>query len=204
MSSIHPLHSPQDEPPALHDRAMDNLRFIRETMERASSFTAVPGWGGVVIGATALTATFVAAAQTTRRAWLNVWLIEALIALVAFSVMMRRKAQAAEQQVLSGPGRKFALSLTPPLVAGAILTVVLHHAKLDAVLPGLWLLLYGTGVVTGGAHSVRVVPVMGLCFMFLGAAALYAPAAWGNVLMAVGFGGFHIIFGLVIARRYGG
>jgi hypothetical protein len=205
MASIHQLR-PQgtEEPPALHDRAMDNLRFIRETMERASSFTAVPGWGGVVMGVTALCASFVAALQTTRNLWLATWVVEALLALVIGGWAMDRKARVAETPLLTGPGRKFALSYSPPILVGVLLTVVLYRAGLVNALPGTWLLLYGTGVVTGGAFSVKIVPVMGLCFMLLGAVALFAPIIWGNYLMAAGFGGLHIIFGIIIARRHGG
>jgi hypothetical protein len=106
--------------------------------------------------------------------------------------------------VFSYSGRRFVLSYVPPLLVGVLLTAVLVRAGLYRALPGTWLLLYGTGVVTGGAYSVRVVPLMGLCFMALGGVALFAPAAWGNLLMAVGFGGLHIVFGIIIARRYGG
>jgi hypothetical protein len=104
----------------------------------------------------------------------------------------------------TGPSVRFARSFAPPMTAAIVLTPVFATAGLVSRLPGCWLLLYGTAVVTGGAFSVRVVPLMGLCFMALGAAAFVAPAAWGNWLMAAGFGGLHIIFGLVIARRYGG
>jgi hypothetical protein len=205
MASLHQFPSRvAEEPPALHDRAMDNLRFIRETMERASSFTAVPGWGGVLMGATALAASFVAAQQTSRNLWLGTWVVEALLALVVGGWAMDRKARRAETPVLSGPGRKFALSYSPPILVGVLLTAVLLRAGMVSALPGMWLLLYGTGVVTGGAFSVKIVPVMGLCFMLLGAVALFAPAAWGNYLMAAGFGGLHIIFGIIIARRHGG
>jgi hypothetical protein len=204
MSSLHSLHPPPEEPPSLHGRAMDNLRYIRETMELATSFTAVPGWGGVAIGGTALLATLVAIRQRTPRAWLMTWLVEALVALAIGGWTMQRKARAGESKVLSGPGRKFALSLFPPLIAGAVLTVVLYRAQVFQALPGLWLLLYGTGVVTGGAFSVRIVPVMGLCFMGLGALALSAPLLYGNWFMAAGFGGLHLIFGTIIARRHGG
>ena len=201
--SIRPAPSTPENPPALHDRAMDNLRYIRETMERASSFTAVPGWGQVAIGVTALGTTYLAAQQPSAKAWLLTWLTEALIALLISGWSMDRKARATSTPLLSGPGRKVAFSLSPPMVVGALLTVVLFRAGLTAVIPGMWLLLYGTGVVTGGMFSVSVVPVMGICFMFLGATGLFAPA-WGNWLLAAGFGGLHIIFGIIIARKYGG
>jgi len=193
-----------EQPPALHDRAMDNLRYIRETMERASAFTAVPGWGQVAIGVSALAATYVAARQPTARAWLGVWVAEALISLLIAGWLMDRKARALGTPLLSGPGRKVAFSLSPPMIVGALLTVVLFQAGLTKTIPAIWLLLYGTGVVTGGMFSVSVVPVMGLCFMVLGGVALFAPADWGNWLMAAGFGGLHIIFGTIIARKYGG
>ena len=192
------------QPPALHDRAMDNLRYIRETMERASSFTAVPGWGQVAIGVTALAATYLAAHQPTARGWLGIWLAEAIIALLIAGWLMDRKARALGAPLLSGPGRKVAFSLSPPMIVGALLTVVLFRSRLTGAIPGMWLLLYGTGVVTGGMFSVSIVPVMGVCFMVLGAGTLFAPASWGNWLMAAGFGGLHIVFGTIIARKYGG
>ncbi len=182
---------------------MDNLSFIRDTMERATAFTAVPGWGGVAMGATALVASAVAARQATEHGWLMVWLTAAVVAAAIGSASMARKARSARTPLLSRPARRFLLSYTPPIVVGAVLTVVLYRGNLTAALPGTWLLLYGTGVVTGGAFSVRVVPMMGLCFMAAGIAALVWPA--GNTWwMAGGFGMLHIVFGLVIARRYGG
>jgi len=196
--------TPPDPPPALHDRAMDNLRYIRETMERAASFTAVPGWGQVAIGCSALIATYIAARQRTPRGWLGTWIAEAIISLLIAGWLMDRKARATGVPLFSGPGRKVLFSLSPPMVAGALLTVVLFRAGLTGSIPGMWLLLYGTGVVTGGMFSVSVVPVMGICFMVMGAAGLFTPSSWGNWLMAAGFGGLHIIFGAIIARRYGG
>jgi len=202
--TIRLAQTPPEEPPALHDRAMDNLRYIRETMERASSFTAVPGWGQVAIGVTALVATYVAAHQATARGWLGTWLAEAIISLLIAGWLMDRKARDSGTPLLSGPGRKVAFSLSPPMIVGALLTVVLFRAGLTGAIPGMWLLLYGTGVVTGGMYSVSIVPVMGVCFMALGAAGIFAPAAWGNWLMAAGFGGVHIVFGTIIARKHGG
>jgi hypothetical protein len=201
MSSARPLRT---EPVALHDRAMDNLRFIRETMESAASFTAVPGWGQVAIGVTAFAAAAVASRATTAEAWLGVWLAEAALALLIAGCAIYRKAKAAKLDLLSGPSRKVALSFLPPMAVGAMLTLVLYRAGLAELLPGTWLLLYGTAVVTGGAFSVRLVPIMGLFFMLAGALAVFGPAAWGTALMASGFGGVHIVFGVLIARRHGG
>ena len=183
---------------------MDNLRYIRETMERASAFTAVPGWGQVVVGVTAIGAAYLAARQSTPRAWLSVWLAEAAISVLIAGWLMDRKARALDVPLLSGPGRKVAFSLSPPMLVGLLLTVALFSRGLVGAIPAVWLLLYGTGVVTGGMYSVTVVPVMGICFMALGAVALFAPAGAGNWLLAAGFGGLHIIFGWIIARRYGG
>jgi hypothetical protein len=204
MASVSPLRSPKRQPIPIDARAADHLRYIRETMERAAEFTAVPGWGGVAMGITALAAAFFASRQTTPRAWLAVWLVEAFVAVSIAAPAAATKAHRANSRLFSGPGRKFLLSFAPPIVVGGLLTFVLFQAGAMATLPGVWLLLYGTAVVTGGAFSVRVVPVMGLCLMALGATALLAPAAWGDALMAVGFGVLQIFFGAWIARYYGG
>jgi hypothetical protein len=192
------------EPPALHDRAMDNLRYIRETMERAVPFTGISGWGEIAIGSTAFIASFIAAQQTTFRAWFAVWVAEGLISLLIAGWSMDRKARGVHLALVSGSGRKVVFSLAPPLIAGALLTLVFARVGLTDAIPGMWLLLYGTGVITGGMFSVRAVPVMGLCFMLLGAIALFSPAAWTNWFMAAGFGGLHVLFGAIIVRKYGG
>ena len=203
MSST-PLRKPRSEPTALHDRAMEDLRYIRATMERAGAFTAVPGWGGVAMGVVALVATVVAAQQPTPDRWLAVWLLTAVVAIAIAAWATARKAKQAGAPLFDGPGRKFALSFLPPVASGAALTGALHLAGATAALPGTWLLLYGASVVTAGTYSVRIVPVMGVCFMVLGAAALFSPIAWGDAYLALGFGGLHIAFGATIARRYGG
>lgn len=183
---------------------MDNLRFIRETMEGATRFTAVSGIGEVAVGGTALAAAYLASRQGTPLGWLLVWLAEALLAFLITTGAIAWKARRSQEDLFSQPGRRFALGLFPPFVAGALLTPVLFMAGAVWVLPGLWLLLYGAGVVTGGAFSVRTVPVMGLGFMALGAVALVAPPTWGDALMAAGFGGLHMAFGILIAWRHGG
>lgn len=209
MASIYqlrprPIEQPAEEPPSLQSRAMDNLRFIRETMERAASFTAVPGWGAIFMGLTALVASFIAAQQSYARPWLETWIVEALVALLIGGWAMDRKARRQETTLLSGPARKFILGLTPPILVGALLTFVFYRAGMMRDVPAMWLMLYGTGVVTGGAFSVRIVPLMGVSFIVLGAVAIFSPGSLGNYYMAAGFGLLHIIFGFIIARRHGG
>lgn len=199
-----PLRARRAEPIPINTHAYDNLRFIRETMERAGAFTAVPGWGGMWMGVTGVACGVVAGRQSSLERMLAVWMVVAPVALAIGVWAMVRKAQAARLPLLSGPGRKFALSLAPPILVGALLTLALYRAGLSGLIPGVWLLLYGTGVVTGGAFSVKIVPVMGMCVMAVGAAALFSPAAWGNAFLMAGFGGVQILFGVVIARRYGG
>lgn len=205
MASVTPLHrAPTPEPPALHVRAMDNLAFIRDTMEAAGSFTAVSGWGMVAVGIIASAAAVLAAVQPTPLEALYIWIAAAVLAPAVSLWAIVRKARRAHVPLLSGPGRKFLLSFSPPLLVGALLTLALYQAGLVTMIPGMWLLLYGTGVVAGGAFSVRVVPVMGLCFMLAGAIALFVPPAWTGWIMGAAFGGLHIGFGIPIARRHGG
>jgi len=183
---------------------MENLRFIRATMERATSYTMVSGTGQILVGLTALVAAWAAAAQASVETWIFVWLAEAVVSLVISSFMMMKKAKSAKLPLLTETGRKFLLSFTPPMMAGAMLTAVLYQHQLMPLIPGIWLLLYGTGVIASGTYSARIVPVMGFCFMLLGVLAMTGPQVWGNALMAAGFGGLHIAFGVLIARKYGG
>jgi hypothetical protein len=200
--------APMQVPDLPPDPAAD-LRFIRDTMERSASFTAIPGWGQVILGATAVAAAWLAqqysaAHQANSAAWLKVWLAEAFLAAIIAFLSMRWKANRRGLPLFTGPGRKVALGLFPPLIAGALLTFSLQRAGLESALAPAWLLLYGAGIITGGAYSVSIVPIMGLCFMATGALAVVAPAAWANYFLAAGFGGLHIVFGFLIARRHGG
>lgn len=188
--------------PQLH--AVENLQFIRETMENAASFTAVPGWGAVAMGVTALFAAALAPPPARPQAWLTTWMAAALVAGALGALGIYVKARRTGTPILTRPGRKFLLSLFPPLVAGAVISGAIYSAGQIHLLPGVWLLLYGVGVISAGTFSVRVVPVMGLCFLIAGILAIFFPAAWANAVMAAGFGGLHILFGTIIARRFGG
>lgn len=188
----------------MHARAMDNLRFIRETMEAAATFTAVSGWGTVVIGLTALGAAVLAASTRSTARWVFIWMSEAVLSVGISVYAMTLKARAAEQPLWSEPARKIVFSFAPPMAVGALLSLVCFEHRLISLLPGIWMLLYGVAVVAAGTFSVRIVPVMGLAFMMMGTAALFAPPGWSTASMAVGFGGLHLLFGALIARRHGG
>lgn len=198
------MRAPRPDPEPLHQRAAQDLSFIRETMARAAPVTAVPGWGGVLMGATALGAALLASTRSDPAEWLAVWLAEAALALAIGGVAFVRKAEQSNTPVLSRSGRQFVGNFAPPLLAGVLLTAALYRAGLVGHLPGVWLLLYGTAVVTAGAFSIRVVPVMGACLMVIGAVALFLAPAAPDLFMAAGFGVVQIGFGLLIARRYGG
>lgn len=193
-----------DELPSLSGRAIDNLQFIRETMERSTHFTAVPGYGGVLMGLTGIAAAFIANAQPLVKDWLIVWLIEAVLAFAIGVFAMWQKSKIAKMPLNSAPAKKFAMSFLPPLVCGVIITFgLLQSGYLEMMIP-VWLLLYGAAVVCGGAFSVRVVPIMGWCFIALGTIAFVVPFGRGNILMGLGFGLLHVVFGIIIARKHGG
>jgi len=188
----------------LHVQAESNLRFIREKMDHATRFTGVPGWGGMLMGVVALLAAFVASRQPSPERWILVWLLAAVIATLIGGWSMDRKARAAGSTMLAGKSRRFLLGLLPPLGAGAALTAVLWLNGQYQVIPGVWLLMYGTAEVTGGAFSIRLIPVMGICFMVLGGVAFLVPLEWGNWLLALGFGVIQMGFGAAIGRWHGG
>lgn len=193
-----------DEPRRIHEHAADNLVFIREAMERAGSFTAVPGWGAVVMGLAGLAAAIVAPAQATPLGWLLAWLVAAAFAAVAGVVAIVVKARQFEVPLFARPARQFALGVAPALLAGALLTAACYRAGAFDLLPGLWLLLYGAGVVAAGTFSIRVVPLMGVLFLFLGAVALFGSPLVAQICLGAGFGLLHIVFGVIIARQHGG
>ncbi len=201
-----PISEPQVQhtqgPVEMHQRALDHLTFMRKAMESSRRFTSVPGWGGVGMGLIGLAAA--AAVHQSPEDWLAAWLLAAMLAASLGGWALWRKASTRGEALASGVGRRFLLNLVPALTAAAILTYVLNVAERADLIPGTWLLLYGVAVVSGGAFSVKPIPVLGACFMVLGVVAFLGPIGWTNGLLAAGFGGLHLVFGAVIARRYGG
>lgn len=193
-----------DQPVNIGDRAIDNLQFIRETMERSTHFTAVPGYGGMLMGATAIAAAYIASAQSAVRGWLVVWTVEVFLAFAIGGLAMWQKSRIVAMPLGSTPAKKFALAFAPPMIVGVAITLGLGRYEYYEIMAPVCMLCFGAAVVCGGAFSVRVVPMMGWCFIAFGALAFTLPASYGNLLMAMSFGGLHIIFGAIIAQRYGG
>lgn len=193
-----------DAPINISDRAIDNLKYIRETMERSTSFTAVPGYGGMLMGVTAVAAAYIANGQIYLRDSLITWIVEAFLAFAIGFFAMWQKSKIAGMPLISTPAKKFAFSFLPPLVCGIVITLGLWRNEYYNIMPPVFMLCYGAAVVCGGSFSVRVVPIMGWCFIAMGAAAFVVPTDYGNLMMAASFGLLHIVFGAIIARRYGG
>jgi hypothetical protein len=177
MADVLPIRPQQNEPPEMQARAMDNLRFIRETMEAAGTFTAVSGWGQVVIGISAIFAALLASQQSTPTEWVLVWAGEAILALLISVWFMYDKARSASLPLLSASARKLLFSFTPVFAVGMVITFAFMERGLASLLPA---------------------------FIVAGAVALFAPSGWSTWLMIAGFGFLHIVFGFVIARRHGG
>lgn len=188
----------------LHHEAGENLRFIRESMERGTVFTGLSGRGYVVGGFTALPAALLATQQASKDLWLGVWLLELLLATCLMLAFTARKCRESGTPLTgSATSRKLLMAFLPAMLAGGLLSFDLHLAGATDALPALWLTVYGAAVITAGAWSIRLIPLMGASFMLLGTLAAFT-ALDNDLLLALGFGGLHMGFGLWIWRQHGG
>ena len=195
---------PRNQPGSLGDRAAEDLRFIRDAMARSATFTAVPGVGGAVMGTVGLAAAFVASLQPTPDRWLTTWLVAAVIAAGAGTLGIVAKAKRAGLPLNGPTARNFGIGLMAPLAAGAAITYALWTVGAYNLMPAVWLLLYGTGVLVGGVFTVPVVRLTGALFMVFGFAAVLMPPQFGNLWLGAGFGVLQLGGGVFIARRHGG
>ena len=184
--------------------AADQLRYIRDVMARSDAFTAIPGRGSMAMGGLALVATFVLAPYAYDGFWLWGWLGVAVLACLSGTIALVRKAQIHRVPLGSGSGRKFLLGLAPAVAGGVLMTIVLWQADAVQLLPGAWMLLYGVGVLASGAFSVRLVPLIGLLFMIGSVPAFFLPGTTPHWVFGGAFSLFHLSFGYLIARQYGG
>lgn len=189
---------------AMHERAAESIEFIRETMVRSAAFTAVPGQGGVVMGAIGVLTAVMASRAGTPERWLATWLVAAVVAAPIGLAATIVKAKRHHVALWSASGRRFMQGFLPALVAGAALTLALVRADRIELLPPTWLLLYGAGILAGATASISVLTWVGALFMALGVGAVATVGQWPDVWLGAGFGGLQIIFGIIITRKHGG
>lgn len=189
---------------ALNERAIESLEFIRTMVARSAPFTAVPGRGGVAMGAVAVVAAVVAHRAATDNYWLATWMGAAVVAAPIGFIAMQWKAIRHGIGLWSAAGRRFAQGFVPSLVAAAVLTIALTLSGRIDLLPAIWLLLYGSGILAGSSSSVPVLAWLGVAFMVLGTAAAFTAPEWRDYWLAGGFGALQIGFGAHIARNHGG
>ena len=190
--------------PIMDIQAENQIKYIRDVMSRATTFTAVPGKGMIGMGVIALVATAVALASLETLMWLYAWAGAVVVAPVLGFTLLVRKARRTGTSLRSGVGQKFILSFTSCIFVGFLLSIGLWSIDHLELMPGVWMLMYGVGTLTGGSLSIKVIPILGVLFIVFGAIALFMPLFWSNVLMGVTFGGLHLIFGTIITRNYGG
>jgi hypothetical protein len=187
----------------IREQATANLRFIRGAMERAEKVSAASGAAAMAMGGIAIATMALAAPIAALEGQLAVWIVSAFVALCAGSAGSWVKARRNDLVLLGDAGRRFLLCLIPPLLVGAVLTAALWSTQIS-LLPAIWMLLYGCGVLAAGTYAAPPVMYMGGCFIVAGLFTHALPAAFGNVLLGAAFGGLHLVFGYQVYRHHGG
>jgi hypothetical protein len=184
--------------------AAEHLKYIRNTIEAAQTFTTIPGKGCVAMGAAALVAATLETIPSLAGHWLPIWLTAAVLAAAIALYFMAEKARLQGVSLRRAVATRFFLTLAPAFAAGGILTVALMDQVGRDSIAGIWLLLYGVGIAACGLFSIPVVLIAGFAFMGFGTVALAAPAAWAPFLLGAGFGGIHLVLGALVMRDHGG
>ena len=192
------------EPTPIGHGAAENLRYIRSTIEASQTFTTVPGKGCIAMGLAALLAAGLESVPAIADLWLPIWLIAAVVSCAVALFFMEVKAQAEGLSLRRSVAVRFFLTLAPAFVAGGILTVVLADDVGRDVVAGIWMLMYGVGIAACGVFSIPIVLIAGFAFMGLGTVTFAAPPAWAPALLALGFGGIHLLLGAIVMRDHGG
>jgi hypothetical protein len=200
-SAVPAMETPGPVP--IESRALGTLSYIRSSIDAAGSL-AVPGAAGIVMGTIGMIASALTSVPALHTQWLGIWLAAAIAAFLMGGMLVVRQATERGRPLISGPLRKFLLCLCPALIAGAMLTFIFWQEGLERFIPGAWLLLYGSSVISAStvtnASNMRVIILMGTLFVVLGLAAFALPAPSHTLILGLGFGLLHLIFGLVIGR----
>jgi hypothetical protein len=192
------------DPTPIDSGAVENLRYIRSTIEAAHTFTTVPGKGCIAMGVTALAAVGIESLPQLAAHWLAVWVGAAIVACGAALWFMEQKARAQGLSLRRAVAKRFFMTLAPAFIAGAILTTALAAQVDRELVTGMWLLLYGAGLAACGLFAIPAVFTAGLAFMALGTATLWLPPGSAHIVLALGFGGIHLALGTTIVRHHGG
>lgn len=187
----------------MRNRAEQDLNYIRAAMDRAEGASSVSGLGGMFMGVVGFAAAVWTQSQPHQADQLLGWIAAAFVAVLIGGVACVGKARRSLGEFHWDPVRRFLLCLLPSLVVGALLTGALWQTQTMWLVPAVWLLCYGCGVVAAGSYAVLPVRLMGACFMLMGVAALILPG-WFNQLLVGGFGGLHLVFGAWVYKKYGG
>jgi hypothetical protein len=192
-----------DFPIPIETRALGTLAYIRRSIDSSASM-AVPGMAGVVMGGIGIAAAICASITRWAAHWMEIWICAAAFAFVVGGALMAREAAQSGHARYLGPVRKFMLCLGPALFAGAVLSAVLWHDRMEGLLPGTWLLLYGCAVLSAStvtvAATMRLLCIMGALFVALGSVAFALPPGPHTSMLGLGFGVLHIVFGLLLGR----
>src|SRR5688572_30947612 len=192
------------EPTPIDSGAVENLRYIRSTIEAAHTSTTVPGKGCIAMGVTALVAVGIESIQRFEPYWLTIWVGAAIVACCAALWFMEQKARAQGLSLRRAVAKRFFMTLAPAFIAGGILTAALAGQVDRELVTGMWLLLYGAGLAACGLFAIPAVFTAGLAFMALGTATLWLPPGSAHIVLALGFGGIHLALGTTIVRHHGG
>lgn len=197
------------------DEARDHLRVIRQTMERSTQYSTLSGWSGILIGIVAIVGVYLTrsmlggqpvAIQTVRDAAPRLGLLwaTALVLSVAIEFLYnKRRATRVGKRVVSRLGAHILLAALPAFLACGVLTAFFYEHNLLPYILGIWMLCYGLAICAVGLFSARPVTYLGSAFVVSGAITMLAPLTIHLYMMALTFGGFHIIYGIVMARRHG-
>jgi hypothetical protein len=190
---------PQTKTVALDTHAAATLQYIRSTMDAAVSLS-IPGSAGIAMGTVGVVAAAMSSAPALHGYWLPIWLSAAVIAATLSGLRMARQSSLQGFTLFGAPVRKLLLCLFPGLFAGAVMTGVLWESANSHAIPGSWLLLYGCALVSASATTTRMIGILGGLFVVLGLVGFALPDQWQMAALGAGFGGLHLLFGVLIGR----
>lgn len=196
------------------EEAAEQLRVIRSMMERATIFRALSGETALVGGAAALGAAWITE-NRQGMAWAGGWLA-GLLFVIAFNIFQIFRLGSSRQRPFWSSGLKLALrGALPPIIAGGFLGVLFLRSGNVPAAACMWIIHYGLALLAIREFAPRSMVFLGWSFMAFGLLALSVgtrvielPQQWGqhinpSRLMALAFGGFHLIYGALIVTTKG-